>query len=152
MFGGLGLLVVASAGAGLLSSYVWGRLADQSSRKVLILTGLAGALSLFGTLGLNAVGLLTASAGLPAMIFVLMISYQGVRLGRSTHLVDMATAETRAAYTALSNTIIGMVLILGSGFSLVASYAGLPAVIAILGAMSGLAALFALGLKEVQSG
>ena len=151
MFGGLGLLVVASAGAGLLSSYVWGRLADRSSRKVLILTGLAGALSLFGTLGLNAVGLLTASAGLPAMIFVLMISYQGVRLGRSTHLVDMATAETRAAYTALSNTIIGMVLILGSGFSLVASYAGLPAVIALLGGMSGLAALFALGLKEVQS-
>ncbi|HBX92030.1 MAG TPA: MFS transporter, partial [Hyphomonas sp.] len=26
MLGGLGLLVIASAGAGLLSSYVWGRL------------------------------------------------------------------------------------------------------------------------------
>jgi hypothetical protein len=152
MFGGLGLLVVASAGAGLLSSYVWGRLADRSSRKVLILTGLAGALSLFGTLGLNAAGLLTATAGLPAMIFILMIAYQGVRLGRSTHLVDMATAETRAAYTALSNTIIGVVLILGGGFSLVASFAGLTAVIAILGAMSAVAALFALGLDEVQSG
>lgn len=152
MFGGLGLLVVASAGAGLLSSYVWGRLADRSSRKVLILTGLAGALSLFGTLGLNAGGLLTATVGLPAMIFILMIAYQGVRLGRSTHLVDMATAETRAAYTALSNTIIGTVLILGGGFSLVASFAGLTAVIAILGAMSAVAALFALGLDEVQSG
>ena len=86
------------------------------------------------------------------MIFILMIAYQGVRLGRSTHLVDMATAETRAAYTALSNTIIGTVLILGGGFSLVASFAGLTAVIAILGAMSAVAALFALGLDEVQSG
>nr|WP_321359638.1 MFS transporter [uncultured Hyphomonas sp.] len=150
MFGGLGLLVVASASAGLLSSYVWGRLADRSSRKVLILTGLAGALALFGTLGLNAGGLLTATAGLPAMIFILMIAYQGVRLGRSTHLVDMATPETRAAYTALSNTIIGTVLILGGGFSLVASFAGLTTVIAILGAMSAVAALFALGLEEVQ--
>ena len=152
MFGGLGLLVVASASAGLLSSYVWGRLADRSSRKVLILTGLSGALALFGTLGLNAAGLLAANAGLPVMIFILMIAYQGVRLGRSTHLVDMATAETRAAYTALSNTIIGTVLILGGGFSLVASFAGLTAVIAILGAMSAVAALFALGLDEVQSG
>ena len=152
MFGGLGLLVVASAGAGLLSSYVWGRLADRSSRKVLILTGLAGALALFGTLGLNVAGLLAANAGLPVMIFILMIAYQGVRLGRSTHLVDMATAETRAAYTALSNTIIGMVLILGGGFSLVASYAGLATVIAILGVMSALAAVSALGLEEVQSG
>ena len=86
------------------------------------------------------------------MIFILMIAYQGVRLGRSTHLVDMATAETRAAYTALSNTIIGMVLILGGGFSLVASYAGLATVIAILGVMSALAAVSALGLEEVQSG
>ncbi len=152
MFGGLGLLVVASASAGLLSSYVWGRLADRSSRKVLILTGLAGALALFGTLGLNAAGLLAANTGLPVMIFILMIAYQGVRLGRSTHLVDMATAETRAAYTALSNTIIGTVLILGGGFSLVASFAGLATVIAILGAMSAVAALFALGLDEVQSG
>ena len=152
MFGGLGLLVVASASAGLLSSYVWGRLADRSSRKVLILTGLAGALALFGTLALNAAGLLAANAGLPVMIFILMIAYQGVRVGRSTHLVDMATAETRAAYTALSNTIIGTVLILGGGFSLVASFAGLVTVIAILGAMSALAALFALGLDEVQSG
>ena len=152
MFGGLGLLVVASASAGLLSSYVWGRLADRSSRKVLILTGLSGALALFGTLGLNAAGLLAANAGLPVMIFILMIAYQGVRLGRSTHLVDMATAETRAAYTALSNTIIGTVLILGGGFSLVASFAGLTAVIAILGVMSAVAALFALGLDEVQSG
>jgi hypothetical protein len=126
-------------------------LADRSSRKVLILTGLSGALALFGTLGLNAAGLLSASAGLPAMIFILMTSYQGVRLGRSTHLVDMASAETRAAYTALSNTIIGTVLILGGGFSLVAAAWGVSAVIAILGVMSAAASLFAIGLKEVQS-
>ena len=152
MFGGLGLLVVASAAAGLLSSYVWGRLADRSSRMVLVLTGLSGALALFGSIGLNAAGLLSPSAGLPATIFVLMIAYQGVRLGRSTHLVDMATARTRAAYTALSNTIIGTVLILGGGFSLLVSLMGLAPVIAILGGMSALAGVLALGLREVQAG
>ena len=102
MFGGLGLLVIASAGAGLLSSYVWGRLADRSSRKVLILTAAAATLALLATLGLNAAGVLQDVWALPLVLFVLMIAYQGVRLGRSTHLVDMASQENRAAYTACS--------------------------------------------------
>ena len=150
MFGGLGLLVIASAGAGLLSSYVWGRLADRSSRKVLILTAAAATLALLATLGLNAAGLLQDIWALPLVLFVLMIAYQGVRLGRSTHLVDMASQDNRAAYTALSNTIIGTLLILGSGFSVVAHMAGEAVVIGLLALMSALAIPVAIGLEEVQ--
>ena len=150
MFGGLGLLVIASAGAGLLSSYVWGRLADRSSRKVLILTAAAATLALLATLGLNAAGLLQDIWALPLVLFVLMIAYQGVRLGRSTHLVDMASQDNRAAYTALSNTIIGTLLILGSGFSVVAHMAGEAVVIGLLALMSALAIPVAFGLEEVQ--
>ncbi len=40
--GQLGILVLASAVASLLSSYVWGRLSDRSSATVLRLAGLAG--------------------------------------------------------------------------------------------------------------
>ena len=150
MFGGLGLLVIASAGAGLLSSYVWGRLADRSSRKVLILTAAAATLALLATLGLNAAGLLQDIWALPLVLFVLMIAYQGVRLGRSTHLVDMASQDNRAAYTALSNTIIGTLLIFGSGFSVVAHMAGEAVVIGLLALMSALAIPVAFGLEEVQ--
>jgi len=150
-FGGLGLLVIASAAAGLLSSYVWGRLADKSSRKVLILTSGAATLALCAALGLNAAGLLGAVWALPLVVFALMIAYQGVRIGRSTHLVDMASQDTRAAYTALSNTIIGSLLLLGGVFSLVAEYAGEATVLGLLAIMSGLALPVALGLKEVQS-
>lgn len=150
MFGGLGLLVIASAGAGLLSSYVWGRLADRSSRKVLILTSAAATLALVATLGLNTAGMLQDVWALPLVLFVLMIAYQGVRLGRSTHLVDMASQENRAAYTALSNTIIGTLLVLGGGFSLVAHMAGEMAVIGLLALMSALAIPVAFGLEEVQ--
>ena len=150
MFGGLGLLVIASAGAGLLSSYVWGRLADRSSRKVLILTAAAATLALLATLGLNAAGLLQDIWALPLVLFVLMIAYQGVRLGRSTHLVDMASQDNRAAYTALSNTIIGTLLIFGSGFSVVAHMAGEAVVIGLLALMSALAIPVAIGLEEVQ--
>ncbi|HIG21282.1 MAG TPA: MFS transporter [Henriciella marina] len=149
-FGGLGLLVIASAGASLLSSYVWGRLADRSSRKVLIFSAIAASVALAATLALNALGLLTSVWGLPAVIFALMLAYQGVRLGRSTHLVDMATQDTRAAYTALSNTIIGLLLAAGGAFSLLAEYAGVSVVIGVLAAMSALSVLAGLGLEEVQ--
>ena len=150
-FGGLGLLVIASAGAALFSSYIWGRLADRSSRKVLIFSAIAATLALVATLVLNALGLLEAVWALPAMIFALMLAYQGVRLGRSTHLVDMATQDTRAAYTALSNTIIGLLLALGGVFSLLAEFTGVAVVIAVLAVMSGLAVFAALGLEEVQA-
>ena len=149
-FGGLGLLVIASAGASLLSAYVWGRLADRSSRQVLIFSAVAATIALAATLALDAAGLLQAVWALPLVIFTLMIAYQGVRLGRSTHLVDMATQETRAAYTALSNTIIGVLLAIGGAFSLLAEVAGLAVVIGVLAAMSAAAALVALGLSEVQ--
>lgn len=150
-FGGLGLLVIASAGASLLSSYVWGRLADRSSRKVLIFSSIAATIALAATLTLDAVGLLTAVWGLPAVIFALMLAYQGVRLGRSTHLVDMATQETRAAYTALSNTIIGLLLAAGGAFSLLAEFAGVSTVIGVLAGMSALSVIASLGLEEVQA-
>lgn len=150
-FGGLGYLVVASALASLLSSYVWGRLADQSSRKVLIFSGLAGGLALVLTLVLSGVGLLEKSWALPIVLFGLMIAFQGVRLGRSTHLVDMADKDTRPAYTALSNTLIGLLLMLGSLFSVVDAVFGTEMVIGVMAGMAGLAAIMALGLKEVQT-
>ncbi|OZB15809.1 MAG: MFS transporter [Hyphomonas sp. 34-62-18] len=149
-FGGLGLLVIASALAGLFSSYVWGRLADVSSRKVLALTALAASLTLGLALCLNAIGLIAAVWALPLTIFGLMIAYQGVRLGRSTHLVDMASEETRAAYTALSNTLIGFVLLAGGGFGFLAQAQGEVTVIAVFAVMSLLAVPVALSLEEVQ--
>lgn len=147
----LGSLVLASALAGLLSAYVWGRLSDRSSRNVLVLSGLAAGTGLAVCAGLAIIGWLHPLYALPVTIFVVMIAYQGVRLGRATHLTDMATAETRAAYTALSNTIVGVVLLAGGVFSLVAAMAGSIAVLVIMAAMSAVAAVLALGLDEVQA-
>ncbi len=151
--GQLGPFVMASALAAITSSFFWGRLADKSSRRVLIYTGIVAAVVLaaaavFGFLRINA---LNSAYLLPAIHFVLMISYQGVRLGRSTHLVDMATPETRATYTALSNTIIGFLLVLGGGFGVIAQYFGIPVVLAIFAVMSSAASLVARGLEEVQA-
>ena len=63
----------------------------------------------------------------------------------------MATQDTRAAYTALSNTIIGLLLAAGGSFSLLAEFAGVSAVIGVLAGMSALSVVASLGLEEVQA-
>ncbi len=148
----LGFLVLASALASLGTSFVWGRLSDRSSRKVLIFSAMVGAVILTATSCLAFAGTLGDGYILAVLLFGLMIAYQGVRLGRSTHLVDMADKDSRAAYTALSNTIIGLLLLAGGVFSLVANWFGGEIVLAIMAGMSGLAILAASGLEEVQRG
>jgi hypothetical protein len=152
-FGQLGPFVVASGLATVLSSFIWGRLSDRSSRKVLIFAALVGAvaLSAAAAIGISAEQILKGTLILPGLHFILMIGYQGVRIGRSTHLVDMAEPEKRAAYTALSNTIIGLVLILGGLFGAVAQMAGESAVLAVFAVMAIAAAFLARTLDEVQA-
>lgn len=152
-YGELGLLVFASALASLLSSFVWGRLADRSSRMVLAAAAAGGALALGAAATLGMIGALNAFGGEvlpPLLLFILMVSYQGVRLGRSTHLVDMADEETRAPYTAISNTAIGVLLLAGGAFGWLADAASPDVVLAVMAGMCAAAVLFALGLEEVQ--
>lgn len=150
--GQLGAFVIASGLASVSSTYVWGRLADRSSRMVLVASAVVGAvaLALTAALGFFAAGLASDGYALPGLLFVLMIAYQGVRLGRSTHIVDMADQEQRASYTALSNTAVGLLLVLGGLFGLVAELAGLPVLLALFALMCVAAAFVGLGLNEVQ--
>lgn len=150
--GRLGPFVLAASFAGLISSFIWGRLADRSSRKVLMLAGVIGALVLAvtGGIGLWAPHWMAIPILMPALLFVLMIAYQGVRLGRSTHIVDMTGESRRASYTALSNTIIGLLLILGSLFGLVATAYGEAVLLLVFAGMCVLATIVGAMLKEVQ--
>ena len=141
----LGAMLLASALAALVSGYVWGRLADRSSRLVLVFTGIAGAFGMGLAVALGAAGLAWA---LPGALFALMLAHQGVRVGRSTHLVDMAPEGKRPAYTALSNTIIGVAL-LGTGiFGALASLAGAGVTLLVFAAMALAGAGVAWGLDE----
>ena len=147
----LGPFIVASGLASVLSSYFWGRLSDTSSRRVLIYAGLLGCFSMLLALGVAFFVRGDAMAyGMAVVLFILMIAYKGVRLGRSTHIVDMGSEGTRAAYTALSNTVVGGLLVLAAGFGAVASLAGTWVVIALFAVMCAGAAMVARGLEEVQ--
>ncbi|TRD23055.1 MFS transporter [Palleronia caenipelagi] len=149
-FSHLGSLVLASAAASFLSSYVWGRMSDRSSRRVLILSGVSGALALAVALILHALGLTQSWWALPFVLFALMIAYHGVRQGRSTYLVDMAPGDQRAAYTAVSNTVIGVVLMASGLFGALAALFGPAVTIAAFTLMSGAAAFVATRLDEVE--
>jgi hypothetical protein len=151
--GTLGSFMIAAAAASLSSTYIWGRFSDRSSRLVLILAAtiamLANSLAAFVALLMPSV--LEQGALLPALLFVLMIAHQGVRLGRSVHVVDMADRDSRATYTALSNSLVGLILLAGGIFGVIAQWLGIGVVLAIFTLMAALAIVAASGLDDVQA-
>jgi MFS family permease len=148
--GGLGALVLASAAASLLSSYIWGRLSDRSSRQVLILTGIVGAAAMVLAVVLAQLGLAQTLWAMPAVLFVLMIAYHGVRQGRSTYLVDIAPEDRRSAYAAVANTVIGVLLLVAGVAGGGAALFGPQAVLVLFAVMAVAAAVVAVGLPEVE--
>ena len=113
----LATFMALSGLASLVSAPIWGRLSDLSSQRVLVFAALlvtlngffVYAIAYFSPTMLNEFWLL------PLCYFFLTVAHQGVRLGRKTYLVDMAQGNKRTDYVAVSNTVIGFVLlILGS--------------------------------------
>lgn len=149
---GLGALLLASAAAAFVGSYIWGRLSDKSARKVLFLSGMLAAT--FAALAVlsELAGWATTIWVVPAILFFFMLSYQGVRSARSVYLVDMSPEDARSRYAALANTAIGTLLLLTGALG------GLLALIGPVAALSGFAVLslagglLALRLDEVETG
>lgn len=145
---GLAWLLIASGLAAFLSGPFWGRAADRSSRRLMIRGGLLAA-----GLNLLVIGLAAGGAGLAwfvAAYFLLAVLHAGVRLGRKTYLVDLADPSTRARYTAVSNTVIGVALLAGGALAAAAALLGPVAAVATLTAPAAAGALLALRLPEVS--
>jgi len=149
----LGLLVIASGVAASVSAVVWGRWSDRSSRRVMAAAGGLAALAGFSAAAIGS-AFAEGSAWLPyafgALYFLLAIAHTGVRLGRKTHLIDMAGSERRASYVAVSNTLIGIVLLLGGSVGLLADALGPVAVVVVFSILAALGAAMGLVLDEVQ--
>lgn len=150
--GALGALVLASAAASLLSSYVWGRLSDRSSRRVLMYAGISGAVAMVFALTLAQLGLAKTVWAMPLALFLLMIAYHGVRQGRSTYLVDVAPEDQRAAYAAVANTVIGGLLVVAGIVGGGAALFGSQIVLVLYALMAVTAAVVAYGLPEAEDG
>jgi hypothetical protein len=151
---GLGALIIANGLAAGLSSPIWGYMGDRSSRAVMAMAA-AGA-GLLGVFTYLSVVLqwewITGEIGLAVIFLLLNVMHGGVRLGRKVYLVDMASGENRAAYVAVSNTVIGMMMLLGGLIGLLSDWVGAPVTLLILGIMALLAAGFAMTLPDVSEG
>lgn len=149
---GLGALLLASAAAAFAGSYVWGRLSDKSSRKVLFLSGLLATAFAILAVAVELSGLAGTAWVIPAILFFFMLSYQGVRSARSVYLVDMSPEEARSSYAALANTAIGVLLIVTGAFGGLLAMAGPVVALTGFAILSLIGGLLALRLDEVEAG
>ncbi len=147
----LGLFVIADGLASLVSAPFWGRFADSSSRRVMVLAGGAAGLT-----GIGLVALVQTSATLassqwlyPLFFFLLAIAHAGVRLGRKTYIVDLAGGNKRTDYVAVSNTVIGVVLLLAGSIGALTAILPISGVILILAGMGLAGSILSARLPEV---
>jgi len=61
-----------------------------------------------------------------------VIAHSRVRLGRKTYIVDMAGGNKRTDYVAVSNTVIGLILLITGGISALASFISPEGIILVL--------------------
>lgn len=142
--GALGYLIIASGIASSVSSPFWGKWGDQSSRAVMMAaSGGAAVLGIMLALASWMEFPVMQSIWLHATVFMLLIiMHSGVRLGRKVYLVDMATIENRAMYVAVSNTVIGVAMLLLGTIGLLTGLIGVAGLILFL-ALSSLVAMLA---------
>jgi hypothetical protein len=144
--------LLAQGLASLVSGPVWGRYADLSSRYVMMFSAMAA--GLLGTVivmtELFATALMGTDWFLPTCFFVLMLVHDGVRLGRKTYLVDLGEGSKRTDYVAVSNTMIGIVLLIAGGAASYAQTLGISLAIVLFSAMTFASCLFIRRLPEVQ--
>ena len=146
-----GAMLIATGAASFMSAPAWGRMSDRSSRRVMAAAALLAAVAGFLTAGLAETPALPYPAiAFASTYFLLNIAHAGVRVGRKTHLIDIATPANRASYVAVSNTFIGIMLIAGGVFGGIASIAGTTVVVLVLSAISLAAAAAAWRLDEAQ--
>lgn len=151
--GGLGPFVIASGLAAILGGRRAGRLAERSSKNLMMWGCAASSLVVFALLAATAVPSFAASSWLyPAAFFLLALNHIGVRVARKTYVVDMATGDQRTEYVAVSNTAMGVLLLVTGGISSALAQLGTGVALlflAVLGAAGVVAARF---LPEVSGG
>lgn len=149
---GFAALLLAEGAAGLLSAPFWGRWSDASAHRVMAAAAGLSVAVMVVALGLHwlrpgAIGMVLVAS---LLLFTAAVAHQGARVGRKTYLVDMATSENRAQYTAVSNTVIGLFLFSGVGLGVIDALYGTASVLVFLALAGVLAVWRSLSLPSVS--
>lgn len=103
----LPIYIGAEALAALLSSVVWGKLADKSAKLTLRLSGVLALCACGGLLYWQSASIATSAF----LFFLLSIAHTGVRTGRKTYSLDVKEGHERTELVGFSNTAIGVILL-----------------------------------------
>ena len=148
----LGWLIIANGLASSLSAPLIGKLADRNSRNVM-----AGAAMLAGIVGVVTwyvsqyhsdwqVGI----SSVVCVFFLITLAHGAVRLGRKVYLVDMANNDNRAQYVAVSNTVIGIAMLLAGSIGIIADIFNVQTAILILSLIALATAIYIRRLPDVS--
>jgi hypothetical protein len=149
-FGSLGPFLIASGLAGLIGGRVFGRLADRSSRQVMMAGAGASSLVIVVFLALLAVPAARAAVWLyPATYLLLALAHTGVRVGRKTYVVDLAGGNRRTDYVAVSNTAMGVLLLVTGAVSGGLAQVGVEIALGFLALLGIVGVLVSRALPEV---
>ena len=148
----LGAFLVANGLANSLSATVWGRMADQSSKRVMIRAAFIA--SLLGPVVIA----IHFWAGLPESLhawlfpvafFVLGVAHSGVRVGRKTYVLDMADGNRRTDYVAVGNSVIGAILLTTGLLGVLGIWIGAAGMLLLLSLIGLCGAFLAYSLPDV---
>lgn len=142
--GGLGPFVIAQGLASLVGGRGFGRLADRSSRQLMVVGAALASFVVLLFLGALAIPGMRGQWWLyPVVYLLLVLTHTGVRVARKTYVVDMAEGDRRTGYVAVANTSMGALLLVVGGVS---------GALASLGTEVALGFLALLGLAGVLVG
>jgi MFS family permease len=147
----LGWFLASASLASAISTFIWGKAADRSSRNVIII---AAGLALLGCGLLAVLHMMLQEVTLVVylLLFLLLsIGHAGVRVGRKTYLLDMASGNKRTDYVSVSNSVIGVLLLIVGAVSSAIAWWSLLAVLWFFFATSLAGLLYAFKLLDVSN-
>ena len=140
------LLIVSSLGS-TVSSRLWGSLADRSARLAIFYGALITGIVCFFLIWVSMLNIVGDWLFLIALFFA-MIGHSGIRVGRKTYVVNVAKDNKRTDYVAVSNTLIGCLLLLAGGLISVFAAFSVTYVFMLLAVMAAAGAYVCSQLQE----
>ncbi len=152
-FSELGLFVVASGVAAMLGGRFFGGLADHSSRLAMMIGAGGSSVVVLALLAMLAL----ASTPHGAWVFVtayllLALAHTGARVGRKTLVVDLATGNRRTDYVAVSNTVMGIVLLATGAVSAALAQLGVEIALLFLASLGLVGVLVTRSIPQPDTG
>lgn len=152
-FASLGPFVIASGLAGMVGGAIFGRLADRSSRTLMIFGAAVASMIIVVLLAVHAVTTGAPAWWLDPLAYLLLIlSHTGVRVARKTYIVDLGSGNQRTDYVAVSNSAMGVLLLVTGAVSSALAGFGVEIALGFLAALGFLGVLAGRSLPEVTHG